>query len=298
MENFSNEPTQQIRCIIRSTKQRERRVSITKYSKIEIPPECFFRYVVAKAELSHVEWKSIDYSPQLEELFIQFEQKTMQSTKFKVGVLYRKKGQKTEEQFYSNDPSPEFENFMNCIGDKIELLGWNKFSGGLDIKSRQTGDFSWYSNVKHTNYEIIFHSSVHLPKLSKDPQQTDRKRHVGNDLVVIVYDESGESFNPTWITSKVSHSFIIVRPFELNGPKPSYVVAVANRAGLTSFGPPCPQNLVKGELMREWFHTKIVNAERTIITSSLFKQRLAKTRGLLLQEIMEKIVGVNPNVQT
>ena len=28
--------------------------------------------------------------------------------------------------------SPEFENFINLIGDKIRLKGWKRYRGGLD----------------------------------------------------------------------------------------------------------------------------------------------------------------------
>lgn len=31
--------------------------------------------------------------------------------------------------------SPEFDEFLSMLGDKIELKGWPRFSGGLDVAS-------------------------------------------------------------------------------------------------------------------------------------------------------------------
>lgn len=33
------------------------------------------------------------------------------------------------------DPSPDFKEFLQVLGDTVELKGWKNFRGGLDIKS-------------------------------------------------------------------------------------------------------------------------------------------------------------------
>jgi hypothetical protein len=48
MENITNDPKQQIKVIIRSAKQRDRRLSLTKFSKIDISPEVFFQHLISK----------------------------------------------------------------------------------------------------------------------------------------------------------------------------------------------------------------------------------------------------------
>lgn len=35
---------------------------------------------------------------------------------------------------FIEDSTPEFEQFMDILGEKIELQGWKKFRGGLDVK--------------------------------------------------------------------------------------------------------------------------------------------------------------------
>ena len=43
-------------------------------------------------------------------------------------------------------------------------------------------------------------------------QQLHRKRHVGNDVVVVVFCEGDDPFNPEVLTSNYNHVFILVRP--------------------------------------------------------------------------------------
>jgi Rap/ran-GAP len=76
--------------------------------------------------------------------------------------------------------------------------GWPKFRGGLDVKSNMTGTESLYSILN--NFEIMFHVSTMLPYYPDDPQKLERKRHLGNDVVVIIFTESdvGEPYLELW----------------------------------------------------------------------------------------------------
>src|SRR5690349_7666710 len=53
-----------------------------------------------------------------------------------------------------------------------------------------------------------------LPFDSKDRQQIQRKRHIGNDVVVIVFIDGDTPFSPNSISSKFNTIFIIVRKFK------------------------------------------------------------------------------------
>lgn len=58
-------------------------------------------------------------------------------SKHKIGILYCKAGQTTEEEMFANtDPSPEFVEFLDMIAEKVPLNGFpaNQFAGGLDTK--------------------------------------------------------------------------------------------------------------------------------------------------------------------
>ena len=64
-------------------------------------------------------------------------------SELKVGVIYVKEGQYTEEEILdNNDNSLLFDEFLQILGDKIRLKGFDKYKGGLDTVHDLTGDFS------------------------------------------------------------------------------------------------------------------------------------------------------------
>ena len=45
-----------------------------------------------------------------------------------------------------------------------------------------------------------------------DRQQLARKRHIGNDIVCIVFQDEGASFSPEMISSQFLHAYIVLQP--------------------------------------------------------------------------------------
>lgn len=87
-----------------------------------------------------------------------------------------------------------------------------------------------------------------------------RKRHIGNDIVTIIFlheNFSGPPFTPSLIRSKFQQVFIIVKPIE-NGKL--FRVAVARHKLVPLFGPPVKPYYTKQEL-KDFILTKIINAE-------------------------------------
>lgn len=58
----------------------------------------------------------------------------------------------------------------------------------------------------------MMHVGPLLPYDPINPQQLHRKRHIGNDVVVLVFCEGDDAFNPEVMTSNYNHVFILVRP--------------------------------------------------------------------------------------
>lgn len=57
--------------------------------------------------------------------------------KHKVGILYCKAGQSSEEEMYNNEEAgPAFEEFLSLIGEKVCLKGFTKYAAQLDVKSK------------------------------------------------------------------------------------------------------------------------------------------------------------------
>ena len=68
----------------------------------------------------------------------------------------------------------------------------------------------------------MFHVSVLLPFVANDEQKLERKRHLGNDVVVLVYKEGSTPFNPTCIHSMFNHIFVIVQKVNEDFENPEY----------------------------------------------------------------------------
>ena len=56
---------------------------------------------------------------------------------YKVGVMYCRAGQQTEEEMYNNEEGgPAFNEFLDLLGQRVRLKGFNKYKAGLCNKSK------------------------------------------------------------------------------------------------------------------------------------------------------------------
>ena len=104
----------------------------------------------------------------------------------------------------------------------ILILFEFRFRGGLDVMNNDTGVHSIYT--VYDNSEIMFHVSTLLPHSSVNEQQLERKRHIGNDRVTIVFQDEDTPFSPKMIKSKLLHVFIIIQPYKINNLTEFYKV--------------------------------------------------------------------------
>lgn len=212
-------------------------------------------------------------------------------TNFKFGVLYQRFGQTTEEELFCNKApaSPAFDEFLSMLGDRIQLRDHKGYRGGLDIQNGHTGDEAIYKVFKER--EIMFHVSTMLPYTEGDPQQLQRKRHIGNDIVAIVFQETNTPFTPDMIASHFLHAFIVVQPLEPNTPNARYKVSVTARDDVPFFGPtlPSPSVFMRGPELQEFLLTKLINAENACYKASRFATLELRTRTSLLQNLVDEL---------
>ncbi|XP_016943624.3 rap1 GTPase-activating protein 1 isoform X3 [Drosophila suzukii] len=209
---------------------------------------------------------------------------------FKFGVLYQRYGQTTEEELFGNQQtSPAFDEFLDILGERIRLKDHRGYRGGLDIQNGHTGDTAVYEVFKER--EIMFHVSTLLPHTEGDPQQLQRKRHIGNDIVAIVFQETNTPFSPDMIASHFLHAFIVVQPIEPNTPHTRYKVSVTARDDVPFFGPTLPNPAVfrKGQEFKEFILTKLINAENACYKAEKFAKLELRTRTSLLQNLCEEL---------
>ncbi|XP_076464270.1 signal-induced proliferation-associated 1-like protein 2 isoform X2 [Babylonia areolata] len=208
-------------------------------------------------------------------------------TNYKVGIMYCRAGQSSEEEMYNNEcGSPVFDEFLNLIGQKVRLKGFDKYRGGLDCKTDTTGLHSYYTTFN--NNEIMFHISTILPFTPNNHQQLLRKRHIGNDIVTIVFQEPGAlPFSPRTVRSQFQHVFIIVRVSNPNTENTRYSIAVSRSKDVPPFGPPIPDmgSFPKSAEFVDFLMAKIINAENAAHRSEKFRTMAQRTRQEYLKDL-------------
>uniref|UniRef100_A0AAY4DAJ1 Rap-GAP domain-containing protein n=1 Tax=Denticeps clupeoides TaxID=299321 RepID=A0AAY4DAJ1_9TELE len=212
------------------------------------------------------------------------------SNNFKFGVIYQKFGQTSEEELFGNsEESPAFVEFLEFLGEKIDLRDFKGFRGGLDVTHGQTGTESVYHNFH--NKEIMFHVSTKLPYTEGDSQQLQRKRHIGNDIVAIVFQEENTPFVPDMIASNFLHAYVVVQVENACTDNVLYKVSVTARDDVPFFGPTLPDPAIfkKGQEFHEFLFTKLINAEYACYKAEKFAKLEERTRTALLETLYEEL---------
>lgn len=232
--------------------------------------------------------------PDLQDALVKFE-KSEVFKRFKFGVVVVKEGQTKDDQYFSNvDGSERWYEFLTVIGKKITLAGWKDYAGGLDVSGvNSTGEHSVYTSYysNQNNYEIMYHVTTYLPFQEDDVQRVERKRHLGNDVVNIIFNDSGQPFDPLSIVTNFIHVYVIISvdaEATKRNKETTYRVEIAKQDGLPPFGPPLPSPpLFKKSELRDWLLPKLINAERASFAGGSIRFNLNSTRKTLLKNIVD-----------
>ncbi|NXS58252.1 SI1L3 protein, partial [Brachypteracias leptosomus] len=158
-----------------------------------------------------------------------------------------------------------------------------------------TGTHSLYTTYQ--DYEIMFHVSTMLPYTPNNRQQLLRKRHIGNDIVTIIFQEPGAlPFTPQNIRSHFQHVFIIVRAHHPCTDNVCYSVAVTRSKDVPPFGPPIPLGVTfrKSETFRDFLLAKVINGENAAHKSHKFHSMATRTRQEYLKDLAQNYVTNTP----
>ncbi|MGH0117883.1 UNVERIFIED_CONTAM: hypothetical protein FKN15_003914 [Acipenser sinensis] len=234
-------------------------------------------------------------TPKVTEQLLKLDEQGL-SKKHKVGILFCKAAQSTEEEMYNNEEaSPGFEDFLSLLGEKVCLKGFPKYAAQLDTKTDSTGTHSLYTSYQ--DYEIMFHVSTMLPYTPNNRQQLLRKRHIGNDIVTIIFQEPDAlPFTPQNIRSHFQHVFIIVRVHSPCTENVCYSVAVTRSKDVPPFGPPIPCGVMfrRSEVFRDFLLAKVINAENAAHKSEKFHTMATRTRQEYLKDLAENCISNTP----
>ncbi|KAM6424527.1 tuberin isoform 4-T4 [Liasis olivaceus] len=136
----------------------------------------------------------------------------------KIAVLYVGEGQSNNElAILSNEHgSYRYTEFLTGLGKLIELKDCQPdkvYLGGLDVCG-EDGQFTycWHDDIM----QAIFHIATLMPTKDLDKYCCDKKRHLGNDFVSIIYNDSGEDFKLGTIKGQFNFVHVIIKPLDYN----------------------------------------------------------------------------------
>ncbi|XP_048370563.1 signal-induced proliferation-associated protein 1 isoform X6 [Sphaerodactylus townsendi] len=276
--------TSQLRTLRGSILEEVLPLSIRHSSPRGVAPKKLLEHLIPELNLQCLRLASS--SPKVPETLIKLDEQGL-SFHRKVGVLYCLADQGSEEEMYNNEEAgPAFQEFLQLLGDRVRLRGFDKYRAQLDTKTDSTGTHSLYT--VYQDYEIMFHVSTMLPYTPNNRQQLLRKRHIGNDIVTIVFQEPGAlPFTPRVIRSHFQHVFIVVRVHEPSTEHTTYSVAVSCTKDIPPFGPfiPAENCFLKGPAFRDFLLAKAINAENAAERSGKFHAMATRTRQEYLRDL-------------
>lgn len=130
----------------------------------------------------------------------------------KTGVIYIGEGQSTEEEILMNDTgAPDYREFYRSLGELVRLKDATFNTQGLDRVSDADGQHTivWRNEVT----ELVFHITTLMTNNADVQMNTaSKKRHIGNDHVNIVFNNSEAPFDSNTFPSQFNSVYIVITP--------------------------------------------------------------------------------------
>ncbi|QDS77035.1 hypothetical protein FKW77_006630 [Venturia effusa] len=188
----------------------------------------------------------------------------------KVGVIYMADGQNDEVEVLQNTyGSADYTSFIGSLGFLTRLKGAKFSLQGLDQRDDIDGEYTYCWRDRAT--EIIFHIPTMMPTdLENDPRCNNKKRHIGNDYVNIVWNESGHPFDFNTFPSQFNYVYIVITPETKHSftslrdkehlPQLFYKVQVLSQPGFPEISPAAETKLLNGKALPDFVRLLALNA--------------------------------------
>ncbi|KAL6045583.1 Rap-GAP domain-containing protein [Balamuthia mandrillaris] len=203
----------------------------------------------------------------------------------KVGVIYVKEGQETQQVILRNDResrSPLYTDFIESVAWTTRLKHHLGYLGGLDRILLSTGeDTPYYADHR---LELILHDITSMPTDPEDRQQILKKRHVGNDIVHIVYSEHSRDYRPLTITSQFNDAHIVIYPLR-NG---LFRTQVFRKEKVALFGPVLDGMVLSKKVLGLLVRQTAINANQYVRNIMQGYEHPYPTRRRYVAEFAEK----------
>lgn len=207
---------------------------------------------------------------------------------FKFGLLYVKEGQTTEREMFANEfGSRRYNDFLDFLG-RVKLSDFEGYSGGLDTKKAAAGEEFVYA--KWRQFQLAFHVSTLMPFTIMEPQMLARKRHIGNDVCLIVFNDGNTPFRLDLIKSKFIHNYIVIQPILFEGTV-YYRLSCAKRKNVPLHGPPSERCAVfeQNEAFKDFLFSKLINGERAAKKTEAFANKHLRTYEVGIEKLTKQL---------
>ncbi|KAJ4369610.1 Tuberous sclerosis 2-like protein [Neocucurbitaria cava] len=191
---------------------------------------------------------------------------------YKVGVIYIGEGQTDEREIFMNDiGSPAFTAFVADLGTLCRLKDAKFNTGGLDTREDMDGEFTYC--WRDRCIELVFHIPTMMPT-NRDDEMTypNKKRHIGNDFVNIIYNDSGLPYNFDTFPSAFNYVHIVISPesrasfvdrrldADPDGRNRYYKVQAISRPGFPDISPAVETKILQGKYLAAYCRLIAINA--------------------------------------
>ncbi|KAF2647508.1 hypothetical protein K491DRAFT_699590 [Lophiostoma macrostomum CBS 122681] len=193
----------------------------------------------------------------------------------KVGVIYISEGQmgqRDEKAILQNDiGSAAYTSFLNDLGTLVRLKGATFNTGGLDKNDNMDGEFTYC--WRDRCIELVFHITT-MMRTDTDVDMTyaNKKRHIGNDYVNIIYNDSGISYDFDTFPSAFNYVAIVIAPEsrasfvdsrldkDIDGKNRYYKVQVISKPGFPDISPAVEPKILAGKHLAAYCRLLAINA--------------------------------------
>ncbi|OCT55024.1 hypothetical protein CLCR_02714 [Cladophialophora carrionii] len=187
-------------------------------------------------------------------------------TSHKFGVLFIDEGQTDESEYLPNTGgSADFERLLEGLGYVVSLEPPLQFKPqGLEYPRDGEHTIAWRDRVE----EIIYFVPTMMPNdVEEDPQCINKKAHVGNCHVNIIFNRSGLDWDMNNLKSQLNYVNIVIRPAcrsrEVKDPDflPGfYWVRVITRDDLPNISPAADAKIISAAQLASFVRTLALNA--------------------------------------
>lgn len=232
--------------------------------------------------------KLLENGPKLERSLRNLDKSPTRET-MKIGVIYVAPAQRTQQELLKNERgSAAYDRFLAQLGWEVSLLHHRGFTGGLDCNPRSLSNGKTSLYYAHAHCEVMFHVVTKMPTKPGDPQQIDKKRHVGNDYVHIVWtDNDAHDYDPSTITSHFNDVQIVIHPLRRN-QRGLYLVKIYAKDKVPLFGPLQSGMVIHEDDLTTLVRQTAMNANRVCRSQTNVYVPPYPTRKKLVDEIVER----------